>query len=103
MRVATVGVTLGAHSDITAEAGDAVVLDAALQKVDELVHIGGRMRAIALQSALGGMVLSMVGMTLAVMGLLPPIGGAVAQELIDLAAVLNALRVAFPREQLSDF
>ncbi|MCZ2150486.1 MAG: cadmium-translocating P-type ATPase [Bryobacterales bacterium] len=103
MRVATVGVTLGTHSDITAEAGDAVVLEATLQKVDELVHIGGRMRVIALQSALGGMALSMAGMVLAVIGQLPPIGGAVAQEVIDLAAVLNALRVAFPREELSDF
>jgi heavy metal translocating P-type ATPase len=103
MRVATVGVTLGTHSDITAEAGDAVVLEATLQKVDELVHIGQRMRAIALQSALGGMTLSMAGMVVAAMGQLPPVGGAVAQELIDLAAVLNALRVAFPREELSDF
>ena len=47
------------------------------------------MRRIALQSALGGMILSILGMIAAAYGYLPPIGGAVAQEIIDLAAVLN--------------
>ena len=61
------------------------------------------MRSIALQSALGGMALSVVGMGVAAAGYLPPVAGAVAQEVIDLAAVLNALRVAFPLKRLSDF
>jgi cation transport ATPase len=71
--------------------------------VDELIHIARRMRRIALQSALGGMVLSVLGMIAAALGYLPPIGGAVAQEIIDLAAVLNAVRVAFPADSLTDF
>ena len=103
MQAATVGVAFGQESDITAEAADAVILDRSLEKVDELMHIGRRMRRIALQSAVGGMVLSMAGMVLAAYGILPPIGGAVAQEFIDLAAVLNAVRVAAPFGKLRDF
>jgi cation transport ATPase len=61
------------------------------------------MRRIALQSALGGMVLSVLGMVAAASGYLPPIGGAIAQEVIDLAAVLNAVRVALPGDSLTDF
>jgi cation transport ATPase len=49
------------------------------------------------------MVLSAVGMVLAATGLLTPIAGAVGQELIDLAAVLNALRVTLPFGTLRDF
>jgi P-type E1-E2 ATPase len=62
MQAATVGVAFGQNSDITAEAADAVVLETSLGKVDELIHIGRRMRAIGLQSAVGGMALSMIGM-----------------------------------------
>jgi heavy metal translocating P-type ATPase len=103
MLAATVGVALGVSSDITSEAADAVVLDASLGKVDELVHIGRRMRQIALQSAIGGMVLSILGMFAASFGYLPPIGGAIAQEAIDLAVVLNAVRVALPFDALTDY
>jgi cation transport ATPase len=67
------------------------------------MHIGRRMRRIALQSALGGMLASIVGMIAAATGYLPPIGGAVAQEVIDLFAVLNAVRVALPTDDLQDF
>ncbi|MBK5292686.1 MAG: cadmium-translocating P-type ATPase [Acidobacteriia bacterium] len=102
MQAATVGIAFGHSSDITAEAADAVILEATLRKVDELVHIGRRMRRIALQSAVGGMVLSAGGMILAAAGYLPPVAGAVAQELIDLATVLNAVRVSLPRGELSD-
>ena len=100
---ATVGVAFGQNSDITSEAADAVLLEASLRKIDELIHIGHRMRVIALQSAIGGMALSVVGMITAALGYLPPIAGAVAQEIIDLAAVLNALRVALPPGDLTDF
>lgn len=103
MRAATVGVAFGVQSDVTSEAADAVVLDASLGRVDELMHIGRRMRRIALQSAIGGMTLSVAGMFAAAFGYLPPIGGAIAQELIDLAAVLNAARVVLPQEKLTDF
>ena len=100
---ATVGVAFGKASDITAEAADAVVLEPSLAKVDELIHIGRRMRTIALQSALGGMAISMIGMIAAAMGYLPPVAGAVTQEFIDLAAVLNAVRVSLPAKELTDF
>jgi len=61
------------------------------------------MRRIALESALGGMALSAAGMFLAAYGMLPPIGGAIAQEVIDLLAVLNAVRVTLPFGALRDF
>ena len=103
MQAATVGVAFGMSSDITAEAADAVVLDASLEKVDELLHIGRRMRSIALMSAVGGMGLSVIGMVAAAFGYLPPIGGAIAQEIIDLVAVLNAVRTALPFHHMTDF
>jgi P-type E1-E2 ATPase len=103
MQAATVGIAFGHENDITSEAADAVVLDRSLAKVDELIHIGRRMRKIALESAVGGMLLSAAGMVLAAFGWPPPIGGAVAQEFIDLAAVLNAVRVALPFGALRDF
>jgi P-type E1-E2 ATPase len=103
MQAATVGVAFGHESDIVTEAADAVVLERSLAKVDELLHIGKRMRSVALQSAVGGMALSAIGMLLAAYGLLPAIGGAIAQEAIDLVAVLNAVRVALPFGKLRDF
>lgn len=103
MQTATVGVAFGVQSDITSEAADAVILETSLGRVDELIHIAKRMRVIALQSALGGVTLSVLGMMAAAFGYLPPIGGAIAQEIIDLAAVLNALRAALPTGSLTDF
>src|SRR5690606_18661733 len=103
MAAADVGVAFGRESDVTSEAAGVVVLDSSLERVDELLHIGERMRRIALQSALGGIALSMIGMVLAVMGLLPPLLGAIAQEVIDLLAILNAARVVAVRKPLADF
>ncbi|MGB8324985.1 MAG: heavy metal translocating P-type ATPase [Candidatus Acidiferrum sp.] len=100
---ATVGVAFGTQNDITTEAADAVVLEPALEKIDELMHIGRRLRRIALQSALGGMAASVLGMIAAALGYLPPIGGAIGQEFIDLLAVLNAVRVALPTRELRDY
>lgn len=103
MLAATVGVAFGKGSDITAEAASAVILDTSLERVDQLLHIGSRMRRIALESAVGGICLSMIGMIAASFGYLPPFWGALAQEAIDLLAVLNALRVSLPYSQLQDF
>jgi heavy metal translocating P-type ATPase len=103
LTAATVGVAFGQNSDITSEAAGAVIMDSSLKRVDEFLHIGRRMRRIALESAVGGMLLSMVGMGLAAAGWLPPVAGALTQEVIDLAAVINALRVAFPLRTLSDY
>jgi len=102
LALATVGIAFGQASDITTEAAGVVVLDNALERVDEFFHISRRMRRIALQSALGGMALSVVGMLFAAAGLLPPVAGAIAQEVIDVLAVLNALRAAAPPTTLSD-
>jgi heavy metal translocating P-type ATPase len=103
LTAATVGVAFGQNSDITSEAAGAVVMDSSLERVDEFLHISRRMRSIALQSALGGMAMSLAGMGFAAAGLLPPVAGAIAQEIIDLLAVLNALRVAIPPKSLTDF
>src|SRR5262249_5053381 len=73
-----------------------VIMDNSLRKVDEFMHVSRRMRSIALQSAVGGMALSIGGMVLAAAGWLTPVEGAVAQECIDVAAVVNALRAALP-------
>ncbi|WP_339672777.1 HAD-IC family P-type ATPase, partial [uncultured Gimesia sp.] len=100
---ATVGMAFGQNSDVTTEAADVIVMDSSLQKIDEFLHISRRMRRIALQSAIGGMILSMFGMLLAAAGYLPPVAGAISQEVIDVLAVLNALRVAMPPKALTDF
>jgi P-type E1-E2 ATPase len=100
---ATVGLAFGHRSEITAEAAGAVIMDTSLKRVDELFHLARRMRRIALQSAVGGMAMSVVGMLIAFGGWLPPVGGAIFQEVIDLAAVLNALRAAVPGGELSDY
>lgn len=102
MMAATVGMAIGRNSDVTAEAAGVVVMDNSLRKVDEFMHISRRMRAIALQSAVGGMALSMVGMAFAAAGYLNPVSGAIGQEIIDVLAVFNALRAAFPPAVIHD-
>jgi heavy metal translocating P-type ATPase len=83
LTAATVGIAFGSQSDITSEAAGAVIMDTSLHKVDEFLHISRRLRSIALQSAVGGMVLTLLGMAVAAAGLLPPVAGAIAQEIID--------------------
>lgn len=102
MMAATVGMAIGQNSDVTAEAAGVVIMDNSLTKVDEFMHISRRMRTIALQSAVGGMTLSMIGMTFAAFGYLTPVAGAILQEVIDIAAVLNALRAAFAPKVMHD-
>ena len=102
MLAATVGMSIGQNSDVTSEAAGVVIMDNSLTRVDEFMHISRRMRTIALQSAVGGMALSVVGMGLAAFGYLTPVTGAIAQEVIDVLAVLNALRAAFPPRVLHD-
>jgi heavy metal translocating P-type ATPase len=102
LTAATVGIAFGRGSDVTAEAAGAVILDSSLQRVDELLHIGRRMRVIALQSAVGGMSLSTLGMIIAAMGHLSPVAGALTQEIIDVLAVLNALRASIAPALLAD-
>jgi P-type E1-E2 ATPase len=103
LMAATVGVAFGQKSDVTTESADVIVMDSSLEKLDEFLHISRRMRTIALQSAVGGMALSVVGMAIAAAGYLPPVAGALSQEVIDVVAVLTALRAAWPPKSLSDF
>ncbi len=102
LAAATVGIAFGQHNSITSEAAGAVIMENTLIKVDELIHISIKMRRIALQSAVGGMVLSLVGIYLAAMGYLSPAQGALAQEIIDVLAILNALRMTWDKEGFSD-
>jgi P-type E1-E2 ATPase len=102
MMAATVGMAIGQNSDVTAEAAGVVIMDNSLTKVDEFMHISRRMRIIALQSAIGGMALSVIGMGFAATGHLNPVSGAITQEIIDVLAVLNALRAAFPPKVIHD-
>ncbi|HKO14016.1 MAG TPA: heavy metal translocating P-type ATPase [Acidobacteriaceae bacterium] len=103
MMHSTAGVALGVSSEITSEAAGAVILQSSLSSVDDLIHIGRRMRRIALTSAVGGMALSAIGMGAAAVGFLAPIEGAILQELIDLASILNSLRMILPVGQIGDF
>jgi heavy metal translocating P-type ATPase len=90
---ATVGIALAAHGGgITAEAADAVILADDLGRVPEALRIAGRAMRIARQSITVGLGLSAVAMLFAAMGLITPIAGALLQEGIDVAVILNALR-----------
>ena len=102
MMAATVGVAIGQNSDVTSEAASVVIMDNSLRKVDVFMHVSRRMRRIAVESAVGGMALSMGGMLFAAAGWLTPVEGAIGQEIIDVAAVVNALRAALPPRQLYD-
>jgi cation transport ATPase len=102
MMAATVGMAIGQNSDVTTEAAGVVIMDNSLEKVDEFMHISRRMRIIALQSAVGGMGLSVIGMIIAATGNLTPIAGAISQEVIDVLAVANALRAALPPKVIHD-
>ncbi len=100
---ATVGIALGDRGEIAVQAADAAILEPSLRRVDQLIHIGRRMRAIAMQSAVGGMGLGAVCMAFAAAGYLSPAAGALAQEAIDIAAVLNALRVGIGGDEMTDY
>ena len=103
MQAATVGVAFGVQSDITSEAADAVILETSLGRVDELIHIA---RAYAshcssIRHRRDG--IEYLRNVRCRVRLPAPIGGAITQEIIDLAAVLNAVRVALPTHTLTDF
>ena len=93
LATATVGVAMGAHgSGISADAADLVLLEDDLFKVASAVAIGQRMLYIAKQSIFVGLGCSFLLMLIAIFGLIAPPVGALLQEIIDVAVVLNALR-----------
>ena len=94
---ATVGIALASGGGgITAEAADAVILADDPTRVAEAIAISRRTLRVARQSIWVGLGLSGVAMIVATLGYLPPVAGAVLQEGIDVAVILNALRAAFP-------
>ena len=93
LAAADVGVSMGARgAAASAEAADVVLLVDRIDRLEWGVHIAKRARAIALQSVAVGLGLSVLGMLAATAGLLTPVQGALAQEAIDVAVILNALR-----------
>jgi hypothetical protein len=93
LAAADVGVAMGARgATSSSEAADVVLVVDRLDRLVEAVEIAQRTRSIAIQSMWMGMGLSLVAMGGATLGLLSPVLGAVAQEAIDAAAILNALR-----------
>ncbi|MGW8378173.1 heavy metal translocating P-type ATPase [Streptomyces sp. ODS28] len=93
LAAADVGVAMGARGSTAAsEAAGIVVTDDRVDRLADAVTIARRARRIAVQSALGGMLLSLAAMVAAAFGLLPPAAGALLQEGIDVAVLLNALR-----------
>jgi heavy metal translocating P-type ATPase len=93
LAAASVGIAMGARgASASSEAADVVILVDRLDRVAEAFSIALRTRDIALQSILAGMALSGVAMGFAAVGLLPPIAGALTQEVIDVAVIVNALR-----------
>lgn len=94
---ATVGVALAAHGGgISAEAADVVILADDLHRVTEAISISRRTLRIARQSINVGLGLSLVAMGFAAAGAIPPVAGALLQEAIDVAVILNALRASLP-------
>jgi heavy metal translocating P-type ATPase len=92
LAAADVGVAMGARGAAAAEAADIVLLVDKIGRLSEAVEIAHQTQNIALQSVIVGLGLSSVGMVLAAFGYLPPLAGALAQEVIDVAVILNALR-----------
>ena len=101
LAAADLGVAMGARgATASSEAADVVLIVDRLDRLSVGVVIAKRARAIARQSVLLGMGLSLVGMTAAAAGLLAPVGGAIAQEVIDVLAIGTALRALRPPASL---
>ncbi|HEX5194354.1 MAG TPA: heavy metal translocating P-type ATPase [Solirubrobacteraceae bacterium] len=93
LALADVGIAMGAAgATVSAETADAVITVDRVDRVADAVHFGRRALHVARQSVLAGMTLSLAAMGVAAAGYLPPVAGALLQEAIDLAVILNALR-----------
>ncbi|MGW4144006.1 heavy metal translocating P-type ATPase [Streptomyces mirabilis] len=93
LAAADIGVAMGARgSSASAQAADIVLTTDRVERLADAVTIAVRARRIAVQSALGGTLMSLAAMAVAALGMLPPAPGALLQEGIDVAVILNALR-----------
>jgi heavy metal translocating P-type ATPase len=100
LAAANVGVAMGARgASASSQAADVVILVDRLDRISDAVTIAKRTHAIALQSIVAGMGMSALAMAVAAFGFLPPIAGALTQEVIDVAVILNALRALTPRHR----
>ncbi len=93
LALADLGIAMGAAgATVSSETADAVITVDRVDRVADALHVGRRALFIARQSVLAGMSLSIAAMGVAAAGYLPPVAGALFQEVIDLAVILNALR-----------
>jgi heavy metal translocating P-type ATPase len=93
LAAADVGVAMGARgATASSEAADVVLVVDQLQRLVDAIEIAQRTRRIATESATIGMGLSLLAMTVASFGFLAPLAGALVQEVIDVVAILSALR-----------
>ena len=93
LAIADLGVAMGmAGATVSSETADAVITVDRIDRVADAVHTGRRSLRIARQSVIAGMGLSIAAMFVAAAGYLTPVAGALLQEVIDLAVILNALR-----------
>ena len=93
LAMADVGIAMGSlGATVSSETANAVIVVDRIDRIVDAIAIGRRSLHIARQSVLTGMGLSFVAMAFAAVGLLHPIGGALLQEVIDVAVILNALR-----------
>jgi heavy metal translocating P-type ATPase len=97
LALADVGIAMGAlGATVSSETADAVIVVDRIDRVAEAVRIGRRSLRIAKESVMVGMALSLAAMGFAAAGLIVPIAGALLQEAIDVAVILNALRALRP-------
>ncbi|HEY7074170.1 MAG TPA: heavy metal translocating P-type ATPase [Solirubrobacteraceae bacterium] len=93
LAAADVGIAMGAAgATVSSETADAVIAVDRVDRVADAIHTGRRALSIARQSVLAGMAISIVAMVFAAAGRLSPVAGALFQEVVDLAVILNALR-----------
>ncbi|MBZ0226864.1 MAG: HAD-IC family P-type ATPase, partial [Bauldia sp.] len=93
LAAADVGVAMGARgAAASAEAADVVLLVDQVDRIAPAISIARRSRRIALESVVAGIGLSVGGLAAAAFGYLTPVEGALLQEVIDVAVILNALR-----------
>jgi len=93
LALADIGIAMGsAGATVSSETADAVVLVDRVDRVADAIRISRRAFSIARQSVLLGISASLVAMGFAAFGYLPPVAGALLQEVIDVGVILNALR-----------
>lgn len=95
MALADVGVVFsGTENSASIEAAAVAILNRNIESVEFILNVANDSTRIARQSILWGISLSILGMAIAVFGYIPPVTGAILQEGIDVAVILNALRAA---------